>query len=87
MERFQSEYLIIGSGIAGLILALQMADSGRVNVISKTKLDETNTSYAQGGIASVTTESDSFETHINDTLIAGAGLCHKDAVEIPHILS
>jgi L-aspartate oxidase len=58
-----------------------MADSGRVHVISKTGLDETNTNYAQGGIASVTTESDSFESHINDTITAGAGLCHYDAVE------
>ena len=63
-------------------LALQMAESGKVNVISKTSLDETNTNYAQGGIASVTTVSDSFETHINDTLTAGAGLCHRDAAEV-----
>ena len=82
MERFESEYLVIGSGIAGLSIALQMAESGKVNVISKTSLDETNTNYAQGGIASVTTESDSFESHIGDTLTAGAGLCHKDAVEV-----
>jgi L-aspartate oxidase len=81
LERYQSEYLIIGSGIAGLNLALQMADSGQVHVISKTGLDETNTNYAQGGIASVTTASDSFESHINDTITAGAGLCHHDAVE------
>ena len=74
--------MIIGSGIAGLNLALQMAESGRVHVISKTRLDETNTNYAQGGIASVTTKSDSFQSHINDTLTAGAGLCHKDAVEV-----
>jgi L-aspartate oxidase len=82
LERFLSDYLIIGSGIAGLNLALRMADSGHVNVISKTSLDETNTNYAQGGIASVTTESDSFESHISDTLTAGAGLCHRDAVEV-----
>jgi L-aspartate oxidase len=82
LERFESEYLVIGSGIAGLSIALQMAESGKVNVISKTSLDETNTNYAQGGIASVTTESDSFESHIGDTLTAGAGLCHKDAVEV-----
>ena len=82
MDNFQSEYLIIGSGIAGLSLALRMADEGRVHVISKTILDETNTNYAQGGIASVTTAYDSFESHINDTLTAGAGLCHRDAVDI-----
>jgi len=82
LKSFDSEYLIIGSGIAGLNLALHMADSGRVHVISKTQLDETNTNYAQGGIASVTTKSDSFESHIEDTLTAGAGLCHQDAVKV-----
>lgn len=82
MKGYHSDYLIIGSGIAGLNLALNIADSGRVHVISKTSLDETNTSYAQGGIASVTTASDSFEAHMSDTLTAGAGLCHHDAVEV-----
>jgi L-aspartate oxidase len=82
LERFESEYLIIGSGIAGLNLALHLADTGPVNVISKSTLGETNTNYAQGGIASVTTKSDSFKKHINDTLTAGAGLCHQDAVDV-----
>ncbi len=82
MKRYQSEYLVIGGGAAGLNFALQIARYGKVNVISKTTLGESNTSYAQGGIASVFTEYDSPQSHISDTLIAGAGLCHHDSVEI-----
>lgn len=82
MELYQSDYLVIGSGIAGLSFALKMAEHGRVHVISKTSLNETNTNYAQGGIASVFTGSDSFELHKQDTMKAGAGLCHEDAVEV-----
>ncbi|NJN25169.1 MAG: L-aspartate oxidase [Cyclobacteriaceae bacterium] len=76
-----SDYLVIGSGIAGLSFALKVADHGSVNIISKRVAGEANTSYAQGGIASVTTDTDSIQKHIDDTLIAGAGLCHHDAVE------
>lgn len=82
MKRYQSEYLVIGAGVAGLNFALQIARYGKVNVISKTTLGETNTSYAQGGIASVFTDYDSSESHVSDTLIAGAGLCHHDSVDI-----
>jgi len=74
--------LVIGSGVAGLSFALKVADHGRVNVISKRSASESNTSYAQGGIASVTKDSDDFQKHLKDTLIAGAGLCHQDAAEI-----
>lgn len=81
-EIIKSDYLVIGSGVAGLGFALKVADHGKVNVISKAKAGESNTSYAQGGIASVTKDSDSIDNHIRDTLIAGAGLCHKDAVEL-----
>jgi L-aspartate oxidase len=81
-EIIKSDYLVLGSGVAGLGFALKVAEHGQVNVISKAKAGESNTSYAQGGIASVTKTSDSLENHIQDTLIAGAGLCHKDAVEI-----
>lgn len=77
----KSDYLVIGSGIAGLSYALKVAEHGKVIVITKYKSDESNTSYAQGGIASVTNDTDSIEKHIKDTEIAGAGLCHKDAVE------
>ena len=81
--RITTDYLVIGSGLAGLSFALKVADTGTVTIISKTKLDETNTSYAQGGIAAVleTSSSDSFQKHIEDTLIAGAGICDKTAVE------
>jgi len=81
LKRYQSDYLVIGAGVAGLNFALQIAQYGKVHVISKTTLGETNTNYAQGGIASVFTDYDSSTSHISDTLIAGAGLCHQDAVE------
>ncbi len=81
--RITTDYLVIGSGLAGLSFALKVAETGTVTIISKTKLDETNTSYAQGGIAAVleTSESDNFSKHIEDTLIAGAGICDRAAVE------
>ncbi|MCK5700702.1 MAG: FAD-dependent oxidoreductase, partial [Cyclobacteriaceae bacterium] len=78
----KSDYLVIGSGVAGLSFALKVAEHGKVIVISKQSAGESNTSYAQGGIASVTKDSDTIQKHINDTLIAGAGLCHHDAVEL-----
>jgi L-aspartate oxidase len=77
-EKF--DFLVIGSGIAGLSFALKAADHGKVCVISKSQIDETNTSYAQGGIASVTYEPDNFEKHIQDTLICGDGLCDEKVV-------
>jgi L-aspartate oxidase len=80
-EIIKSDYLVIGCGIAGLSYALKVADHGKVNLISKGNASETNTSYAQGGIASVTAKADSIEKHVEDTLIAGAGLCHQDAVK------
>ena len=81
--RITTDYLVIGSGLAGLSFALKVAETGTVTIISKTKLDETNNSYAQGGIAAVlnTSKSDSFDKHIEDTLIAGAGICDRKAVE------
>jgi len=81
-ELIKSDFLVIGGGIAGLNFALHVADHGSVNLITKSTLTESNTYYAQGGVAAVTTENDSFNDHINDTLVAGAGLCHRDAVEI-----
>ena len=76
-----SDYLIIGSGIAGLSLALKAAVRNSVTIVTKDCLPESNSAYAQGGIASVWSADDSFEAHIQDTLNAGAGLCHSDAVE------
>jgi len=74
------DYLIIGSGAAGLFAANRLAEHGRVAIINKGKFSESNTWYAQGGIAGVTGMDDSIEEHITDTLRAGAGLCHEDAV-------
>jgi L-aspartate oxidase len=76
------DFLVIGSGIAGLSFALKVADKGTVLLISKTDLLETNTKYAQGGIAAVTYKPDDFENHINDTLICGDGLCNRETVEM-----
>ncbi len=78
----QFDFLVLGSGIAGLSFALKVADHGKVCIITKSKLETTNTSYAQGGIASVTYQPDNYEKHINDTLICGDGLCEKSIVEM-----
>ncbi len=75
------DYLVIGSGIAGMSFALKVASKGRVALICKTTLDEANTALAQGGVASVTNlEVDDFEKHINDTMIAGDWLSDPEAV-------
>ena len=75
------DFLVIGSGIAGISFALKAAKYGKVALLSKTVLEESNTSYAQGGIASVMYDPDNFEKHIDDTLIAGDGHCNLAAVE------
>ena len=81
-ENTRTTVLIAGSGIAGLSAAIHFSEFSNVILLAKSTLDEGNTRYAQGGIATVWAETDSFEEHIQDTLVAGAGLCHKDAVEI-----
>lgn len=78
---FKTDFLIIGSGIAGLSLAIKASTLGSVALVTKKEKTESNTNYAQGGIAAVTDKTDSFVEHINDTLICGAGLCKKDVVE------
>lgn len=75
------DFLVIGTGIGGLSYALKVAKKGKVCLISKTELNETNTVYAQGGIAAVTYKPDSYDKHIKDTITAGVGMCNKEAVE------
>lgn len=76
-----TDFLIIGSGIAGLSLAIKLSKLGSVNIVTKKEKFESNTNYAQGGIAAVTDNTDRFEDHINDTLVCGAGLCNEEVVE------
>ena len=81
-SREHVDFLVLGGGIAGLSFALEAASAGSVLVLAKRQRSEGSTQYAQGGIASVLGADDDFEHHIDDTLIAGAGLCHRDAVEV-----
>ena len=74
MKRVEREVLVIGSGIAGLTFALKAAQVGRVVLITKKERADSNTNYAQGGIAAVMSEDDSSALHVRDTLVAGAGL-------------
>jgi L-aspartate oxidase len=76
------DFVVLGSGIAGITFALQVADMGSVALVTKKDRTESNTNWAQGGIAGVQSPDDSYELHIKDTLIAGAGLCHEDAVDV-----
>ena len=78
----KSDFLVIGSGSAGLSFALKAAKVGTVTIVTKGELAECNTNYAQGGICSVTYQPDTFEKHIEDTMVCGAGKCNREAVEI-----
>ena len=78
----ESDFLVIGSGLAGLTFALKAAQVGTVTVLTKDRLPESATAYAQGGIASVWSDEDSFEEHSQDTMTAGADLCHRDIVDL-----
>ena len=75
------DYIVVGSGIAGLTFALKVAPHGRVAIVTKKNLAEANTHYAQGGIAAVTKPTDSLDLHVADTLRAGAGLCRESVVQ------
>ena len=79
---YEVDFLVLGSGISGLYLSHLLSDLGEVLVVTKKDAFESNTNYAQGGIASVLESTDTFESHIRDTLNAGAGLCNPEAVEI-----
>src|SRR5512139_893940 len=81
-RREQADFLVLGGGVAGLSFALEAAAHGSVLVLTKRARSEGNTQYAQGGIAGVLGADDSLESHVEDTLVAGAGLCHRDAVEV-----
>ena len=78
----ETDFLVIGSGAAGLSFALKAARHGKVTIVTKGEMNECNTAYAQGGICSVTYEPDTFEKHIHDTLVCGAGKCDTKAVEL-----
>ena len=76
------DFLVLGGGVAGLSFALEAARHGSVLVLTKRNRQEGNTQYAQGGVAAVLGPDDAFPLHVEDTLVAGAGLCHRDAVEV-----
>ena len=78
----RTDFLVIGSGIAGLTFALKAVKFGKVTIVTKANLEDTNTRYAQGGIAAVFSEPDNFEKHINDTLVAGGGICNEEVVRM-----
>ena len=80
--RYEVDFLVIGSGIAGLSFALKVAPYGKVCILSKGEAAEGSTRYAQGGIAAVMYDSDSFDKHIHDTLVAGDGICDREVVEM-----
>jgi L-aspartate oxidase len=77
-----TDFLVIGTGIAGLCFALKVADSAKVVLICKSTIDETNTAFAQGGIASVMYSPDNFEKHVQDSLICGDGMCNEEVVRM-----
>src|ERR1700750_1444883 len=80
--RHQVDFLVLGSGVAGLSFALRASRQGSVLLLAKRGRSESNTAYAQGGIAAVLSQTDSIQAHVQDTLVAGAGLCREEAVQV-----
>ena len=80
-KEHQTDYLVIGSGIAGLYFALEAVEHGSVTIVTKKQASNTNTNLAQGGIAAVLGDDDSLEDHVEDTLRVGEGLCNQSIVE------
>jgi L-aspartate oxidase len=78
----RTDFLVIGSGIAGLTFALKASKYGKVSVVTKAGIEDTNTRYAQGGIAAVFSDIDSYEKHIRDTIVAGNGFCDEEVVRM-----
>jgi L-aspartate oxidase len=78
--RVKTDFLIVGTGLAGLSMAIKASEYGTVTIVTKAKLNDNNTVYAQGGIAAVITGEDNFEKHVLDTLDAGAGMCDEEVV-------
>ncbi|HKX32193.1 MAG TPA: L-aspartate oxidase [Blastocatellia bacterium] len=88
----QTDFIVIGSGVAGLRAALELGSEGRVVVLTKDRIDESNTEYAQGGVAVALSDDDEIALHVEDTLNAGAGLCDEQAVQVlieegPHYIT
>src|SRR5215469_11376631 len=76
----QYDFVVIGSGVAGLSISLHLAPHGTVAIVTKQRAADSNTAWAQGGVACVTSAEDSFDLHIKDTLLSGGGLCDEQAV-------
>ncbi len=81
MSYIKTDFLVIGSGLAGLAAALKLSTLGDVLILTKEKVENANSTWAQGGIAAVFSSEDSFESHLQDTLVAGAGLCNENTVQ------
>src|SRR5215471_2243230 len=78
----ETDFVVIGSGIAGLRAAIDLAEAGRVTIFTKAQITESNSMYAQGGIAAAIGQNDDVEKHYADTIAAGAGLCDEEAVRV-----
>lgn len=81
-DKVYTDFLVIGTGIAGLSSAIHASKFGNVRIVTKEKLEDSNTEHAQGGIAAVFDKEDSTELHLEDTIVAGAGLCNRSAVQV-----